>query len=85
MVEDLDDQSNTRSKLTYTYDNLGRVDTSSNADTPDVPVVVLDSDYDLRGSRTQLAATVDASADFTNTYDYSSRGFLNWLSRPAPG
>ena len=62
----------------YTYDNLGRVLTVDNDDTPDVPRVVLTNAYDAAGNRTSLSATVDSTNDFQNTYTYDS---LNRLTR----
>ena len=62
--------SDADSSYAYTYDNLGRVLTVDNDGTSGVPDVVLASAYDAAGNRTSLAATIDSTDDFLNTYTY---------------
>jgi YD repeat-containing protein len=50
------------SSYAYTYDHLGRVTSLDNSSTPNIPHVVLSSQYDAMGDRTQLTATVTAPA-----------------------
>jgi YD repeat-containing protein len=67
----LTEVSDADSSYAYTYDNLGRVLTADNDGTPGVPDVVLTSAYDAAGNRTSLAATIDSTDDFLNTYTYA--------------
>jgi len=69
-VSDLTSASDPDSAYAYTYDNLDRVTSSTNAGTPGVPTVVLASAYDADSRRTSLTATVGGTADFQNTYLY---------------
>ncbi|HVC94815.1 MAG TPA: hypothetical protein VND64_14045 [Pirellulales bacterium] len=46
------------SSYAFTRDNLGRVTSLDNSGTPNMPDVVLSSQYDAMGDRTQLTATV---------------------------
>jgi YD repeat-containing protein len=52
------------SAYSYTYDNLGRVLTVDNDDTPGVPRVLLTNTYNANSNRTSLSATIDTTADF---------------------
>jgi hypothetical protein len=61
-----------------TYDNLGRVLTTSNSGTPGVPTVVLTSVYNANSQRTSLGASVGGTADFLNSYSFDN---LNRLTR----
>jgi YD repeat-containing protein len=54
----------------YTYDNLNRVLTIDNDDTPDVPQVMLTNAYDVSGNRTSLSVEIDTTDDFLNSYSY---------------
>ena len=60
----------------YAYDALGRVTEVDNDGTPDAPHVVLAMTYDAASRRTGLSATIDAMADFANTYSYDHLGRL---------
>jgi RHS repeat-associated protein len=56
------------SSYEYAYDNLGRV-TQIDIDNGG-PIVVLTQTFDAAGNRTSLAAEVDSTDDFLNTYTY---------------
>jgi len=60
------------SSYAFTRDNLGRVTSLDNSGTPNMPDVVLSSQYDAMGDRTQLTATVAGTADFLNAYTYDA-------------
>ena len=60
------------SSYAYTLDHLGRVTSLDNSSTPNIPHVVLSSQYDALGDRTQLTATVAGTADFLNAYTYDA-------------
>ncbi|MFO0903211.1 MAG: RHS repeat-associated core domain-containing protein [Pirellulales bacterium] len=64
------------SAYAYTYDALGRVTEVDNDGTPDAPHVVLAMTYDAASRRSGLSATIDATADFANTYSYDNLGRL---------
>ena len=63
----------------YAYDGEGRVTSVDNSGTPNVPNVVLTSQYDANGNRTQLAATIAGTADFQNVYTYDALDRLTQL------
>ena len=54
----------------FTYDNLGRILTVSNVDTPNLPDVVLTNAYDSRSNRTSVSAVVNSTNDFKTDYTY---------------
>ena len=60
------------SSYAYTYDGLGEVTSLDNSGTPNMPDVVLSSQYDAMGDRTQLTAAVAGTADFLNAYTYDA-------------
>src|ERR1051325_2822739 len=62
------------SSYSYGYDDLGRVTSISNAGTNGMPTVVLNQQYDATGRRSELSATIDDTADFTNSYSYDGDG-----------
>jgi YD repeat-containing protein len=66
------------SEYAYTYDNLGRMLTTSNSGTSGVPTVVLTSAYNANSSRTSVSATRGGTADFLNTFTYDN---LNRMTR----
>jgi YD repeat-containing protein len=49
------------SSYAYTYDHLGRVTSLDNSSTPNIPHVVLTSQYDAMNNRTQLTANMSAA------------------------
>jgi RHS repeat-associated protein len=60
------------SAYAYTYDAGNRLTEIDNDGTPDLPRVILSNGYDNLGRRTSLAAEVDATDDFLNTYAYDA-------------
>jgi RHS repeat-associated protein len=60
------------SNYAYAYDGQGNVTSVDNSGTPNIPHVVLASQYDTLGNRTQLSATVAGTADFKNSYTYDN-------------
>jgi len=64
--------SDPSSSYAFTYDNLMRVTSVDNSGTPNIPHVVLASEYDAMNNRTQLTATVAGVADFLNSYTYDA-------------
>ena len=64
--------SDPSSSYAFTYDNLMRVTSVDNSGTPNIPHVVLASQYDAMNNRTQLTATVAGVADFLNSYTYDA-------------
>ena len=67
------------SAYAYTYDGEGRTTSVDNNGTPTVPDVVLSSQYDSNGNRTQLSASIAGTADFLNTYAYNALNELTQL------
>lgn len=55
---------------TFTYDDLDRVGSETQTITGLNSSVVLNANYDLAGSRTQLSATIGSTADFVTSYSY---------------
>jgi len=68
--------SDSAAHYVYTYNGQGQVASVDNAGTPNVPHVLLSSQYDVLGNRTQLSATLADVPDFLNTTSYDA------LSRP---
>ncbi len=60
------------SSYTYGYDGLGRLDSTDNNGTPNMPHVVLSGTNDSNGNRLSLSATIGSAADFQNTYAYDA-------------
>ena len=54
---------------TFAYDELGRLITQTE-DHAALPNVVLSFDYDANGNRTEMAASVNGTADYLNSYAY---------------
>ena len=67
------------SAYAYAYDGGGRTASVDNNGTPNVPNVVLTSQYDDNSNRTQLAATIAGTADFQNVYTYDALDRLTQL------
>src|SRR6185437_1038125 len=67
------------SAYAYGYDGEGRTASLDNNGTPNVPHVVLSSQYDANSNRTSLAATIAGTADFLNTYSYDALDELTQL------
>ena len=59
------------SAYAYTYDSAGRMTTTDNNATPNLPHVVLLSFYNAASRRFGLTSTVNSTANFTITYDAS--------------
>ena len=64
--------SATGTQMAYTFDNLGRVLTASNAGTTNIPTTVQTNVYDANSRRTQQTATVASVADYKNTWTYDN-------------
>jgi RHS repeat-associated protein len=56
------------SNYAFAYSGQGKVTSVDDAGTPGAPHVALASQYDTQGDRTSLAATLNGTADFINTY-----------------
>jgi hypothetical protein len=56
------------SNYAFAYSGQGQVTSVDNAGTPGAPHVVLNSQYDTQGDRTSLAATLNGTPDFINSY-----------------
>ena len=67
------------SAYAYSYDGMGRVSSVDNNGTPNVPDVVLSSQYDANSNRTSLSATIAGTADFQNVYTYDALNRLTQL------
>ena len=64
--------SATDTQMTYTFDNLGRVLTSSNSGTTNIPTTVQTNVYDANSRRTQQTATVASVGDYKNTWTWDN-------------
>ena len=73
---DLLTNADNNSSYAYTYDGLGRQTVVNNSGTLWRGAVVLSSQYDPNGNRTQLAATIGGTADFVNDYAYDFENHL---------
>ncbi|WP_041401417.1 RHS repeat domain-containing protein [Planctopirus limnophila] len=62
------------SAYAYTYDLFGHIATVDNDGTDDVPHVLLTADWNRAGNRLSLAAQVESSDDFTNSYLHNALG-----------
>ena len=69
----------------FTYDNLGRILTMSNADTPNLPDVVLTNVYDSRSNRTSVSAVVNSTNDFKTDYTYDDLSRMTRLEQNGNG
>ncbi|MGH9208439.1 MAG: hypothetical protein ACRD1G_18110, partial [Acidimicrobiales bacterium] len=69
---ELTSASDPDSSYAFTRDNLGRVTSLDNSGTPNIPHVVLASQFDAMNDRTQLTATVAGTADFLNAYTFDA-------------
>lgn len=58
------------SAFAYTYDIGGRVTQTDNAGTTGLPNIVLTHGYDALGRRTSSSASVDSTADYSNSWTY---------------
>ncbi|MGA2616993.1 MAG: RHS repeat-associated core domain-containing protein [Thermoguttaceae bacterium] len=58
---------------TYTYDSVGQI-TSTTESSVGGPTVTLACQYNPAGERTEMAATIDGTADFVDDYTYNSLG-----------
>jgi RHS repeat-associated protein len=65
----------------YTYDGVGRLVSETQEIDGLTPTIVLASQYDDTGNRTQVAATVGGTADFVNDYTYDALGRTTSLSQ----
>jgi YD repeat-containing protein len=62
------------SSYAWTYDNVGRVLTTSNSGTPGVPTVVLTNTWDAASQLTSVAASIAGTADYKNVYTRDNLG-----------
>ena len=69
---DILSETDDSSSDTYVYNDAGQI-TSTTETTVGGPTVVLAYQYDSSGDRTQMAATIDGTADFVDDYTYNSR------------
>ncbi|HVX59094.1 MAG TPA: hypothetical protein VHC19_00785, partial [Pirellulales bacterium] len=76
---ELTSASSPDSAYAYTYDGEGRTTSVDNYGTPTVPNVVLSSQYDSNGNRTQLSAAIDGTDDFLNTYAFDALNRMTQL------
>ncbi len=76
---ELTSASSPDSAYAYTYDGDGRTTSVDNYGTPTVPNVVLSSQYDSNGNRTQLSAAIDGTDDFLNTYAFDALNRMTQL------
>jgi len=65
-------------EYTFGYDDINRLTSVTTDISALAGPVVLESLYDKAGNRTQLAATIDSTADFVNDYVYD---YLNRMTR----
>jgi hypothetical protein len=65
------------------YDDLGRAESVTVAIAGLDPVVVFAQTFDAAGNRTQLAATLDATADFVSDYEFDGLNRLHVLQQHA--
>jgi RHS repeat-associated protein len=63
----------------------GRLSSSDNNTTPNLPHVVLTNFYNAANWRFGLTSTVNGTADFTNTYNFDNIGRMNNLSQSGTG
>ncbi len=61
------------SSLSYVYNDGGEI-TSTTESSVDGPTTVLTYQYDTAGNRSEMAATIDGTADFVDDYVYDSLG-----------
>ncbi|MBL8820713.1 MAG: hypothetical protein JNL58_32120, partial [Planctomyces sp.] len=73
--------SATGTQMTYTYDNLGRVLTTSNSGTSNIPTTVQTNVYDANSRRTQQTATISGTADYKNTWTFDNANRLTQVKQ----
>ncbi|MBL8815478.1 MAG: RHS repeat protein, partial [Planctomyces sp.] len=73
--------SATGTQMTYTYDNLGRVLTTSNSGTSNIPTTVQTNVYDANSRRTQQTATISGTADYKNTWTFDNTNRLTQVKQ----
>jgi RHS repeat-associated protein len=66
---------------TYTYDNLGRVTSTTQTIAGLTPTVTYANTYDAASNRTQLATTLGSTADFKNTYTFDNLNRLTTVKQ----
>jgi RHS repeat-associated protein len=71
------------SAYAWTFDNVGRVLTTSNAGTPGVPTVVLTNTWNAASQLTSVAASIAGVADFKNTYTRDNLGRSTQIEQTA--
>jgi RHS repeat-associated protein len=69
------------SNYAFAYSGQGKVTSADNAGTPGAPHVVLTSQYDTQGDRTSLAATLNGTADFINSYSFDALSRLREIDQ----
>ena len=66
-------ESDDFSSITYVYNDAGQIINTTQSSV-DGPTVTLDYQYDSAGRQTQMAATIDGTADFVDDYTYDTLG-----------
>ncbi len=69
----------------YTYDVMGRIETVDNANTPDVPNVVLTYNYDEQGNIISVSDSINGIDSGITTYDYDRLNRLTSLTQSGNG
>lgn len=73
--------SDPAASYTYAYNVVGRPTTITQNIAGLTPTVTFAQQYDASGDRTQLAATVGATADFANNYAYNGLGQMTQINQ----
>ncbi len=66
---------------TYSYDGVGRATLIAAGITGLTPTVTLAQSYNMLSRRSQLAATIGATADFVNSYSYDGLGRMSSIAQ----
>jgi RHS repeat-associated protein len=69
------------SNYAFAYSGQGKVTSVDNAGTPGAPHVALASQYDTQGDRTSLAATLNGTPDFINSYSFDALSRLREIDQ----
>ncbi|WP_342596956.1 peroxidase family protein [Cyanobacterium aponinum UTEX 3222] len=77
--------TNPDATYSYTYDEMGRMETIDNAGTPDVANVILTYDYDEKGNIISVIDTINGVASGLTTYEYDKIDRLISLTQSGNG
>ncbi|WP_324282070.1 RHS repeat-associated core domain-containing protein [Cyanobacterium aponinum UTEX 3221] len=77
--------TNPDATYTYSYDEMGRMETVDNAGTPDVANVILTYDYDEKGNIISVIDTINGVASGLTTYEYDKIDRLISLTQSGNG